>query len=60
VGKVSPNTEKKLFGWRRRTPRGQHAVLVFRQAVIAMCSHMLHQCTAKLRKWLYDLIREVL
>ena len=32
---------------------------MFRQAVVAMCSHILYQRAAELRKWLYDLIREV-
>jgi hypothetical protein len=40
-------------------PRRQHSVLVFGQALIAMCSRMFHQGTAELRKRLYDLIREV-
>jgi hypothetical protein len=40
-------------------PRRQHAVFVFGQAVITMCSHMLQQTPAELNQRLYDLIREV-
>jgi hypothetical protein len=42
-----------------RTPRGQHAVLMLGQAVIAMGSRALQQRTAEPSQRLYDLVREV-